>query len=172
MLREYFRAMLGLMLLFGLFYVLLFLAGAGCSSHAVKRTPPPAPTATPVSDSLPVAQAEEGFRPIIGGYDFTPVYFDFDRAEIREDQAPRLTNHALVGGGSGFMLTGHCDERGSNDYNLALGLRRAYAVKTYLRRLGVKSDIECASLGEEQPADKGHSEAAWAKNRRVEFAEK
>jgi peptidoglycan-associated lipoprotein len=66
-----------------------------------------------------------------------------------------------------FVIAGHADERGSNEYNLALGERRAYAVKRYLISLGFyEENIRIISYGEEKPVDTGHSEAAWSKNRR------
>jgi peptidoglycan-associated lipoprotein len=69
-----------------------------------------------------------------------------------------------------IQIEGHCDERGSNEYNLALGERRAVSAKLYLIRLGVKGDrLSTISYGEEMPADPGHTEEAWAKNRRCHF---
>jgi peptidoglycan-associated lipoprotein len=67
-------------------------------------------------------------------------------------------------------IEGNCDERGSDDYNMALGERRAKAAKDYLVNLGIASDrISTISYGEEKPADPGHDEEAWARNRRAEF---
>jgi peptidoglycan-associated lipoprotein len=67
-------------------------------------------------------------------------------------------------------IEGHCDERGTNEYNLALGERRANSAFKYLNALGVSADrMSTISYGEERPADPGHNEAAWAKNRRDEF---
>ena len=69
-----------------------------------------------------------------------------------------------------IQIEGHCDERGTQQYNLALGERRALAVRDYLIRLGISGDrLVTISYGEEDPADPGHSESAWAKNRRAEF---
>jgi peptidoglycan-associated lipoprotein len=68
------------------------------------------------------------------------------------------------------MLEGHCDERGTVEYNLSLGEKRAKAVKDYLVGLGISADrLSIISYGKERPADPGHNEEAWAKNRRVEF---
>jgi peptidoglycan-associated lipoprotein len=100
------------------------------------------------------------------------VYFDFDSSEIREDAAAQLrTNAGMVSGVSGVVtLQGHCDERGSEEYNLALGERRAQAVKRYLVDLGVAdSRLETVSFGEMRPAVAGRDESAWRWNRRVEF---
>jgi len=107
---------------------------------------------------------------------FTPVYFDFDRALIRDDAKPVLEElAAALKADSSFklLLEGHCDERGTNEYNTALGERRAAAAKRYLKNLGVDvSRLNTLSYGEERPADPGHDEAAWALNRRVEFVVK
>jgi peptidoglycan-associated lipoprotein len=68
------------------------------------------------------------------------------------------------------MSEGHCDERGTEEYNIALGERRAKSAKRYLINLGVKhSQLSTISYGEEKPADPGHNEEAWAQNRRVHF---
>lgn len=107
--------------------------------------------------------------------DFQTVYFDYDSSEIRADMRPLLQENAsLVGdrGGSWSSVTieGHCDERGSEEYNLALGERRASSVKRYLVDLGVPSSmVNTVSFGEERPAVQGHDESAWKWNRRVEF---
>jgi len=104
---------------------------------------------------------------------FQTVYFDYDRAEIREDARPALRNNAdkLNEGKLGTVtVEGHCDERGSTEYNLALGERRANAVKRYLVDLGVPSNnLRTVSFGEERPAVQGHDESAWRYNRRADF---
>jgi peptidoglycan-associated lipoprotein len=85
-----------------------------------------------------------------------------------------LSSHAdKLNAASGVKLTlaGHCDERGTVEYNLALGQKRADAVKNYLVRGGVDAErLSTISFGKEKPVDPGHSEASWAKNRRVEFS--
>ena len=69
-----------------------------------------------------------------------------------------------------FQLAGHCDERGSDQYNIALGERRAESVRAYLLELGIDAgQMETVSYGEERPVDAGHEESAWLQNRRVEF---
>jgi len=101
------------------------------------------------------------------------VYFDFDRAEIRADQratlqanAAWLREHPEIR----VLITGNCDERGTREYNLALGDRRAQAARDYLISLGITADrIETLSYGEERPSVEGHDESAWAQNRRDEF---
>lgn len=101
------------------------------------------------------------------------VYFDFDKSEIRPEFRAMLSAHTdyLVSNrGSGVMLQGHADERGSTEYNLALGQRRADAVREYMIAGGVYADqLEAISYGEERPRALGSNEAAWAENRRVEI---
>jgi len=101
------------------------------------------------------------------------IYFDFDKYNLRDDAKRGLEANAKVltdNPGLGIMIEGHCDERGTNEYNLALGERRAKAARDYLVRLGItESRMMIRSYGEERPADPGHTEAAWAKNRRAQF---
>ncbi len=102
------------------------------------------------------------------------VYFDFDRSVIRDDQKPTLRGNssAIVSNTSWrtVVIEGHCDERGSEEYNLALGERRANAVRRYLIDLGVPaSRLRTVSFGEAKPAVRGHDESAWRYNRRSEF---
>jgi peptidoglycan-associated lipoprotein len=102
-----------------------------------------------------------------------PVYFDLDRYDIRDDQRAKLDSVAecLKGGQiPNVQLAGHCDERGTEEYNMALGQKRADAAKKYLTTKGVEGKkLKTISYGKERPADPGHDESAWAKNRRVEF---
>jgi peptidoglycan-associated lipoprotein len=102
------------------------------------------------------------------------VYFDFDRFDIREDVKPILRSNAqaiLENTEWGTIsIEGHCDERGSEEYNLALGERRANGVKRYLVDLGVPSSrLLTVSFGEAKPSVAGHDESAWKFNRRSEF---
>jgi peptidoglycan-associated lipoprotein len=101
------------------------------------------------------------------------VYFDFDTAEIRSEYVDTLRAHAeyLVNTPDArLVIEGHCDERGSREYNIALGERRSESVKRFLEAEGVSPvQLETVSYGEERPVDLGHSEAAWAKNRRAEL---
>ena len=98
------------------------------------------------------------------------VYFDFDRSEIRSEFVSVLRAHAgyLAGNPSASVtIEGHCDERGSREYNIGLGERRADAIKRFLEAEGVKrSQITTISYGEERPDSLGHDEQAWAMNRR------
>jgi peptidoglycan-associated lipoprotein len=102
------------------------------------------------------------------------VYFDYDRHEIRSDARPVLRKNAdAIQKNEGWgvvVVEGHCDERGSEEYNLALGERRANGVKRYLVDLGVPSSrLRTVSFGEAKPAVMGHDESAWRYNRRSEF---
>ncbi|MBW7935197.1 MAG: peptidoglycan-associated lipoprotein Pal [Gemmatimonadaceae bacterium] len=103
----------------------------------------------------------------------TPVYFDYDKSEIREDQRMTLEAKIPVFQANADMrirVAGHTDNRGSDEYNLALGQRRAAAVKEYLIARGISGDrIDVVSFGEERPAVAQDNEDAWAKNRRDEF---
>lgn len=102
------------------------------------------------------------------------VYFDFDRSEIKPDfyRTVKLNAEYLsLDHGATVTVKGHCDERGTREYNLALGERRAMAVKHALIAEGVSpSRINVISYGEDKPAVDGHNEAAWSKNRRAEFS--
>ena len=104
---------------------------------------------------------------------FKPVFFGLDSADL--DDAGRVVasaNAQLLRKYSSWVITveGHCDERGTAEYNIALGERRAVAVKTYLVSIGISPDrIRTVSYGNEFPFDPGHDELAWAKNRRAHF---
>ncbi len=102
-----------------------------------------------------------------------PVYFEYDQWVIRDDQKEILTKnsewlkaHPQVK----VRVEGNCDERGTAEYNLALGQKRADAAKAFLAGLGItESRMQTISYGNERPLDKAHNEAAWAKNRRTDF---
>ena len=103
--------------------------------------------------------------------EFPPVYFGFDSFEISQAEADKLRRLAsfLKHARNNIILAGFTDERGTPEYNRGLGERRAQAARNYLLLLGVSSArIQTVSFGQEMPADPGHSESAWAKNRRVE----
>ncbi|MBM4339518.1 MAG: peptidoglycan-associated lipoprotein Pal [Deltaproteobacteria bacterium] len=101
------------------------------------------------------------------------VHFDFDKYDIRPADAEILkANSAFLKKYPNvkIQIEGHCDERGTNEYNLALGERRANSTKKYLNSLGIAADrISTISYGEEKPLDPAHNEDAWAKNRRANF---
>ena len=101
------------------------------------------------------------------------VYFDFDRDDIRQEFQPMIERRAralLAQSGGRLVLEGHADERGSREYNLSLGQRRAQAVQRALVLLGVpEAQLAAISLGDTRPAVEGSSEVAWSQNRRVEL---
>ncbi len=100
-------------------------------------------------------------------------YFDFDQAIVKRSGHTELNKHAQVLSGDRGLrirIEGHADERGTREYNLALGERRANAIRAYIVAQGaLRSQIEVISYGEEKPVDTGHSEGSWAANRRVEI---
>lgn len=101
------------------------------------------------------------------------IHFDFDKYNIRPDDVEILKQNAAVLKrflAVKIQIEGHCDERGTNEYNLALGERRASSTKKYLITLGIdERRISTISYGEEKALDPGHNEEAWTKNRRAEF---
>jgi peptidoglycan-associated lipoprotein len=145
---------------------------AAALSFGCKSTPEETTTAgtTGGFDSGDTGMSESGEPGRIPGVE--PVYFDYDRAVIRDDQKPTLrSNSTAIQKQSGtVVIEGHCDERGSEEYNLALGERRANAVKQYMSSLGVSgAALDTVSFGESKPAVQGHDESAWRWNRRAEF---
>ncbi len=102
-----------------------------------------------------------------------PVFFEFDAADLLPEAQQTLSQNASVlKQHPTWVVTieGHCDERGTAEYNLALGERRAVSARTYLVSLGIPADrLHTVSYGKELPFDPGHTEAAWAKNRRAHF---
>ncbi|MBI4521190.1 MAG: OmpA family protein [Gemmatimonadetes bacterium] len=131
--------------------------------------PPPPPTADPDAAARERAAAAARARATLA----ERIYFDFDRFGIRTDQSPRLDAKVPIlraNPSVRLRIEGHADERGSVEYNLALGLRRANAARQYLTGLGiVESRLDVISYGEERPAIARSDEAAWAENRRAEF---
>ena len=130
-------------------------------------TPPPAPA--PTAALPPPAQ----FREIAA---LKPIYFDFDKSDIRPDAARILDGNVdwlKSHGDAAILIEGHCDERGTNEYNIALGDRRAKATMNYLTARGVPAErITTISYGEERPVCTAHGEACWAQNRRAHFLAK
>ncbi len=128
-------------------------------------------TAERRADSLAVVAREtERVRSMFA----TRIHFDFDRADIRsEDRATLDMKIAIMQANPALRITitGHCDERGSDEYNIALGNRRALAAREYMVSRGISADrVMSASRGEEDPVDAGHTDMAWEQNRRDEFS--
>jgi len=142
------------------------------SAAAPSTTPSPSMTPSPVapstaSPSTPPAPSE--FRATDNLKD---VFFDFDKYDIRPTDAKMLDTNAawLKSNDNLVLIEGHCDERGTNEYNLALGERRAKAAMNYLVAQGVQaSRITIISYGKERPTCTEHSESCWAQNRRAHF---
>ena len=127
---------------------------------------------TPISHPLP---SEERHRDWPKNHELLKaetVYFAFDSSEIKSDQKSKIQSVAdyLRKESVDVEVEGHCDDRGTEEYNRALGSRRALAVREQLIALGITPDrIEVISFGEDRPAVEGHNEAAWSKNRRGMF---
>lgn len=110
-----------------------------------------------------------------GALPLATVYFAYDSDELSPDAIVALESNAAwmrANAGVRVLIEGNTDERGTLEYNLSLGARRANAVRNHLIRLGIPAaQLETISYGEDQPADAGHDETAWARNRRCDFAE-
>jgi len=151
---------------------LVMLSIVGCKKKAVEpevvRDDPPPTIAPPADVPKSIEQARE-----VLGRNFRRVYFDFDSASLVGDtQAALAENAGILQAFPQLMVEvqGHADERGTTDYNVALGERRAEAVKKYLTSSGVGAgQLRVVSFGEEKPAESGEGEVHWAKNRRAEF---
>jgi peptidoglycan-associated lipoprotein len=104
---------------------------------------------------------------------FQDIHFDFDRSDVRQVDRPILqgiADYLQATPDLYLLIEGHCDERGTSEYNLALGERRALSTREFLAGLGVNADrMVTITLGEEDPINPGHDEAAWAENRRAHF---
>ena len=129
--------------------------------------------AVPDSQGLDVVTEEQAAIAANPLLDQTVVYFGYDRSEIRPEFKDILNAHAqylVANPQARVSLEGHCDERGTVEYNLALGERRANTVKRYLVVQGVNpNQLESVSFGEERPAVVGSDDSAWSKNRRTEI---
>ena len=170
-----------------LFFVIsLTILLLGCSKDQVKEDEPVEVTdltADPASSSEDGAQtygAEDDSGPAFSQLDdpesplsVRTIYFEYDSSEISSDYRSTVEAHSLYlqqNPSTSVILEGHGDERGSREYNLALGERRAKAVKQQMLLLGANSNqIRLVSYGEERPASDGHDESSWQQNRRVEI---
>jgi len=139
-----------------------------------QKTTPPADTgSTSGSDDLQAEAAKRAAEQAMNQFINEHIYFDFDSAALSAMAQATLKNKAAwLNANPDVMVTieGHCDERGTNEYNLALGERRALSARAYLVDLGISaSRLSTISYGEERPLDNRHTEEAWAKNRRGQF---
>lgn len=155
----------------------------GCKSEEVKEQPKPAPVVKPEAKvETPAPATKPAQQPAVKADPFTDpknplskrsIYYDFDKSAIKEEFKPTIQAHAAYlkdHGGARVTIEGNCDERGSREYNLALGQRRADSVKTVMKLLGVKEgQVDTVSWGKEKPKAQGHDEAAWAENRRSDI---
>jgi peptidoglycan-associated lipoprotein len=159
--------------------IALAVAVTGCKKKMAKEEPPPPPPKVeevappPAPDTTGQAARERQATMDADRARIVTVYFDYDRSDVRADQRDRIATNAEI-----FRrwtewpisIEGHCDERGTVEYNLALGERRALAAKQALVAAGIEgARLSTVSYGEERAADSGHDETAWAKNRRAEF---
>jgi len=169
---------LGLVLLVALIGIAL--GGCGCFQQAMIGEKP-APAAGPAvvqapaaKPTVPVAPPPAAAKPAAAVLMLKDINFDFDKYNIREKDAAILKENTAwfkANAGKKARVEGHCDERGTVEYNLVLGQKRADSTKNFLVNLGVDGKLlETVSYGKEQPLDPGQNEAAWAKNRRVHFA--
>lgn len=168
--------------------VILVLSFASSCKKKVKEVPPPPPPQAQEQPRVekveepaikePVLTEEEIFlrktlEEINQEKPLAMIHFDYDKYNIRPDAVPVLEanaswlkKHPTVK----ILIEGHCDERGTEEYNLSLGEKRAKSTMDYLISLGISADrIRIISYGKSQPLDPGHDETAWAKNRRAQF---
>jgi peptidoglycan-associated lipoprotein len=171
----------------------LALSGCGCFQQAMKGeappppppevtkvvpppekaevvVPPPAPPPAPAPAPEPPPAAAPA--PAVVAVELNDIHFDFDKYNIRPADAEILkkNNDWFAANPGGVKLEGNCDERGTVEYNLVLGQKRADSAKNYMVTLGVdEKRLNTVSYGKEKPVDPGHDEDAWAKNRRVHF---
>ncbi|NNL68303.1 MAG: OmpA family protein [Myxococcales bacterium] len=154
-------------------FALLAVGAIGCaSSSGSGQSGTSTPTGSEFDQGPTDTETNTGTRSPIS--ELQTVYFDYDRHVIRSDASGALrANAGAIQANEGWgtiTVEGHCDERGSEEYNIALGERRANAVRRYLIDLGVPaSRLRTVSFGEARPAVPGHDENAWRYNRRAEF---
>ena len=158
-----------------------FLTLTGCPTPATTKPEAPsaaqpsaaqkAPASRPATPSSSLEAARVGKAPAASP--LKDIYFDFDKYDLRADARDVLKANAAwlkANGSARVEIEGHCDERGTNEYNLALGAKRAQAARDYLVTLGIaKGRLSTISYGEELPVCKEQNEGCWQKNRRARF---
>jgi peptidoglycan-associated lipoprotein len=162
----------------------LFLAACGTTSDPAAPAPvdtpggkPAAPVQTqpvkPVDVTKPGATGLDALKDPNNILSKRSVYYDYDKYDVRDEYRALVEAHAKYlreNPNARMLVQGNTDERGSREYNVALGQRRSDGVKRMMTLLGAReSQVESVSLGEEKPMDPGHTEAAWAKNRRSDI---
>ena len=158
--------------------LLALVVAVGCASRKQVSTTVPESTPPPTEETAPPPREETAPPPPVEETRsaLQDAYFDLDDASLRDDAKNALENNAKYmekNSGVAVVVEGHCDERGSVEYNVALGEKRARAAKDFLVSYGVSaSRITTISYGKERPFDQGHTEEAWAKNRRAHFVAK
>jgi peptidoglycan-associated lipoprotein len=156
-----------LLLILPLFLALVFSACCCPKKKAAREMP--------TTEVAPVTEVQETPPPPepVAKATLEPIYFDFDKSNLKNDTTATLDKNAewlSKNSTAKIRIEGNCDERGTIEYNVALGERRANSAKQYLIKLGVGADrLSTISYGKEKPLDPGHNEAAWTKNRRDDF---
>ena len=164
--------------------ILLISMLAACASDKPAEVAPAAPADAPVAAPAPAPEAAQVAAPVVVDALNDPssilakreAFFDFDKSTVKEANKPMVQAHGqyLAGHtGRNVVVEGNADERGSSEYNLALGNRRADAVKKMLVVSGASAgQVSTISFGEEKPRASGHNEAAWSQNRRADIVYK
>lgn len=162
--------------------VLIIAFGCGGPKQTVTPQPDPFPMAeekTPVEVATTPVEEVKKPEPVIEdtmpkvALVLSTVFFEYDKAELTAEARARLAENARqlqMHPNVSILIEGHCDERGTVEYNLALGERRAQATRNYLTNFGISPGrVRIVSYGKEKPVDLAHNAEAWAKNRRAEF---
>ena len=153
--------------------LMMIVSGCGSKKPVLKEvvTTPPPPVIS--DEEAKLFDVPEPKLTLEKGTALGTIFFDFDKYDIKTEAEEVLNYNAKLmteNSDVRIQVEGHCDERGTIEYNMALGERRAKAAKDFLVNYGISaSRISTISYGEERPADSGHDEEAWAKNRRDEF---
>lgn len=157
---------------------LLLLAGlvlTSCAKKPAPTPPPPPPVETRETPPTPPVQPVQppAETPAVTTGDFGPVFFDYDSHALTGEARSALDGNARLlrdNGGLQMAIEGHCDDRGTTEYNLALGERRAQAARDYLVGAGISAGrLQIVSYGKERPFASGADEASWRMNRRAHF---
>ena len=146
---------------------------ATTAAPAAEKTAAPAPVAAPAAPAAPVAEVLYPAKGVGGALGERGIFYEFDKYAVKDQYQPVVLAHGdflLQHPAAKVTLQGNCDERGSREYNLGLGQRRADSVRKMLAAKGVKDNqMETVSFGKEKPRNAGHNEAAWAENRRTDI---